>query len=132
MNTTQTIVEKFLQFLGSRELENLVQLFADNVDWNIPGDTSAATWLGERSSKTEVTDFFRTLWLATESLSAEIHKIFIQQSDVVITGSFVTRMLQTKKVVESIFFIHFTVQDNLIVKYTLLEDSYAVSRSLVK
>ena len=41
-------------------------------------------------------------------------------------------MLATERVVTSIFFIHFIVNNGEIIEYTLLEDSYAVSQSLLK
>ncbi|QNL51865.1 nuclear transport factor 2 family protein [Olivibacter sp. SDN3] len=132
MVSPKIMADVFLKHLQDRDLESLVNLFSDEIEWQIPGNTDDIKWLGTRSSRIEVKEFFELLWSATEPVSAEVYKIFIDKSDVVITGAFVTKMLETNKTVSSIFFIHFVVEDSRIVKYTLLEDSYAVSKSLLK
>ncbi len=126
------MTDTFLKYLQCRDLDNIVNLFSDKIEWNIPGNTTDIKWLGRRNSKKEVKEFFELLWSATEPVSAEVYKIFVDKSDVVISGSFVTKMLETSEIVNSIFFIHLVVDDSKIVKYTLLEDSYAVSKSLLK
>lgn len=132
MSTTRTIVNDFLAYLQKRDLENLLNLFANDVKWEIPGNAKHIKWLGIRKSKSEVKDFFKMLWKATEPVSAEIHKILFDSNDVVIKGVFTTKMLETQTVVTSVFFIHFTVSEGEIIEYTLLEDSYAVSQALLK
>lgn len=131
MVSTKTVVEQFLSHLQERDLENLVNLFGDQIEWLIPGNTTDIKWLGKRSTKSEVQDFFMTLWAATEPVSAGVSKIFIDDSDVALIGSFSTKMLETNNIVNSVFFIHFVVENGKIAKYTLLEDSYAVSKSLL-
>lgn len=131
MDSTRLVVENFLYYMQKRDLKNLVSLFADEVEWQIPGNTADIKWLGKRNFKSEVQNFFISLWSATEPLSAEVSKIFVDNFDVVIIGSFNTRMIETNKTVSSIFFIHFFLDKGKIAKYTLLEDSYAVSKSLM-
>lgn len=126
------IVKKFLTHLQHRDLKNIMALFADNVKWEIPGNESAIAWLGRRNNQSEVETFFKLLWEATEPVSAEIHKILFDPTDAIVKGVFTTRMLTTGNIVTSVFFIHFVVREGLIVEYTLLEDSYAVSRSLTE
>jgi ketosteroid isomerase-like protein len=127
---TQAIVGEFLQFLTQRNLENLVGLFSEQVDWYIPGDRKKAPWLGRRNSREEVRQFYELLWESTEPLSAQIDQLLTAGNTAVITGDFSTKMLQTNKVVDSLFSIQLTVENGLIVRYRLLEDSYAVSVAL--
>lgn len=131
MKKSRTIVKDFLNYLQKRDLKNLVNLFANDVKWEIPGNTKSIKWLGRRKSKSDVEDFFKTLWKETEPVSAEIHKILVDNYDVVIKGVFTTKMLKTEKVITSVFFIHLVVIEGKIIEYTLLEDSYAVSQSLL-
>ena len=125
-NKTEAVVQRFLAALTQRNLADLVALFADNIDWYIPGNKDKASWLGKRNNRAEVQDFYETLWKHTEPISANIDKIFVDENDVVITGSFTTKMLQTNRTVDSLFSIQMRVENGLIVKYRLLEDSYAV------
>ena len=127
---TRNTVDKFLQFLTQRDLKNLVGVFSDDVDWYIPGDQQKASWLGVRNTNREIKEFYELLWRNTEPVAARIENIVIQENIAVIAGEFSTKMLATGKTVSSLFFILITVENNLIVKYRLLEDSYAVSVAL--
>lgn len=132
MNEKNTqIVQDFLQFQGERNLSRLMPLFADQVDWYIPGDIAKASWLGRRNTKHEIEEFFIQLWSQTESVSATIDQMMTENDTTLISGEFSTKMLPSGKTVDSLFFIQLTIQDELIVKYRLLEDSFAVSRSLL-
>ncbi|PST82657.1 hypothetical protein C7T94_08325 [Pedobacter yulinensis] len=131
MSNTHAITKDFLHYLQQRNLEKLMNLFADEVKWEIPGDVTNIKWLGVRKNKPEIRDFFEMLWKETEPVSGEIATILYDDHNVIIKGAFTTRMLKTGKVVSSLFFIHFTVLGDKIVEYTLLEDSYAVSQALL-
>jgi len=132
MSMTRTITNDFLHYLQHRQLNELINLFANDVKWEVPGDVDDIRWLGTRNSKLEIQDLFNTLWQETEPISSKVEKILYDVNDVIIKGVFTTKMLKTERVVTSAFFIHFKVFDYKIVEYTLLEDSYAVSQALVK
>lgn len=66
MSLTKTILTSFLTHLQNRDLVNLVNLFADNVKWTIPGNEKEIKWLGSRTMKIEIEDFFKILWKETE------------------------------------------------------------------
>lgn len=128
----QETIQQFLQFLSGRNLTELMALFSDTVDWYIPGDKQKAPWLGVRNDKQEISDFFELLWKNTEPVSATIDHIFSDDENVVITGEFVTKMLATGNIAESLFCIQMRIQNNKIIRYRLLEDSLAVSKALEK
>lgn len=127
---TRTVAEDYVESLSRRRLASLLELFAEKVDWYIPGDTEKAGWLGRRSTKPEIEDFFKQLWVNTEPLAANIEYIFAEGEHAIIAGSFVTRMVKTGKVADSLFFVHFRCREGRIVWYRLLEDSLAVLRAL--
>ncbi len=87
-------------------------------------------WLGRSNTKAEVIDFFRLLWKETIPIAADIDHIFIDGKKAVIAGDFKTGMLRTDKICDSLFFIRITVENGCIVKYHLLEDSYALVQAL--
>ena len=127
---TLNTVQAFLGAMGTRNLDAIVELFSEEVDWFIPGDETVASWLGKRKDKEGVRDFFSLLWPATEPLSAQVDHLFVDGNKAVVIGEFSTRMLATGKVVDSLFHIHLTVEGGLITRYRLLEDSLAVYRAL--
>ena len=111
-------------------MDELVSLFAKNVDWDIPGNSAQIPWLGARSKKSEIKSFYELLWLSTEPLGASITKILWEEKHAVVVGEFETRMTATNNVVESFFCIYIEVENGLISKYRLLEDSFAVSEAM--
>ncbi|WP_185212031.1 MULTISPECIES: nuclear transport factor 2 family protein [Sphingobacterium] len=130
MNKIGEFITDFLRYMQERDLNNLVNLFAEEVKWEVPGDTDSLKWLGVRKNKAEIESFFQLLWAETEPLSAEIQKILADKDEAMIKGEFTSKMLRTNKDVTSIFFIHFKLQNMKIVEYTLLEDSFAVSEAV--
>ncbi|MEZ0005570.1 ketosteroid isomerase-like protein [Flavobacterium sp. 28YEA47A] len=135
MNSTaeqQTLntIQNYLGALGQRDLEKLLTFFPENVDWFIPGNEDVAPWLGKKSTKKEIRAFFELLWANTEPLSAKIDAIFTEDNYAVVTGEFSSRMTRTGKIYETLFSIHFTIEDGLIVRYRLLEDSYGLVNAL--
>ena len=124
------VVQDFLKYLGERNLTELTQLFSETVDWYIPGDETKATWLGIRNTRQEVSDFYELLWKNTQPVSANIDNIFADEENAVIVGEFSTKMVKTNNILNSLFCIQMRIQDNKIVRYRLLEDSFKVSKSL--
>ncbi|MEX0928698.1 MAG: nuclear transport factor 2 family protein [Balneolales bacterium] len=124
------VAQQLIRYLGERNLDQLISLFNEKVDWFIPGNQALAPWTGKRETKQEVKAFFELLWINTETLSAEIDHVLAEGKVAIAAGSFSTRMLQTGNIVESPFSIYIEIEEGLITKYRLLEDSFAVSVAL--
>ncbi|MDJ1505827.1 nuclear transport factor 2 family protein [Xanthocytophaga agilis] len=129
---TQQLVQDFLTHLTNRDLDNLTLLFAEKVDWYIPGNETLAHWTGRRHSQQDVKNFYELLWSQTEPLTVQMDLLLVENNQAVITGEFSTRMLATDQIVNSLFCIRLSIKDRHIVWYRLLEDSYAVSEALQK
>lgn len=127
---TEKIITKFLDYLTTRDLDALVALFAEEVDWDIPGNQAKAPWLGKRHTQEEVRGFYELLWKYTEPVSANISHIFVDDTAAVVAGNFSTKMLPKGEVVDSPFYITIRVEQEKINYYRLLEDSYAVSEAM--
>lgn len=130
MRYEELMVKLFMENLMSRNLDKLLELFADTVDWYIPGDQHKAPWVGRRSSKQEIKEFFELLWADTEPLDASVQKIFTDDQHIAIVGDFVTRMLRTNTIVNSPFSIYIKIENNVIAYYRLMEDGFQVSQAL--
>lgn len=76
-DTTLKTVQAFLGAMGARNLDAIVALFAEQVDWYIPGDEKLAPWLGKRTGKKAVRDFFALLAMtANARANAEVKYLF--------------------------------------------------------
>jgi uncharacterized protein len=123
---TREVVETFYRRLAAGEPDAIAELFAEEIDWFIPGDEALAPWLGRRSTRKEVSDFFRLLFANVDPIRAEIQHVLVDGDTAITTGEFASRMRKTGKVFASIFFAHFTVRGGVIVGYRLLEDSHGL------
>ncbi|MBC9914433.1 nuclear transport factor 2 family protein [Chitinophaga varians] len=122
----ETIVSSFFDAMAKRNLDEILPLFADHVDWYIPGNETLAPWLGRRSTKADVTAFYTMLWQHTTPISGEIFHSMTQGNVTLTSGRFRVKMLQTDRIYESLFFTEITVENNLITKYRLLEEGYGL------
>ncbi|MDR1202113.1 MAG: nuclear transport factor 2 family protein [Tannerellaceae bacterium] len=129
-NQTRQIVEQYYDNLAKKDYEANVQLFAETVEWRIPGDATRAIWIKDRNSRDEVREFFRELYENLEGVSFEITGKFYNGNQAVVTGHLVSRVLKTDKLFDSYFTTQFTVENGLITKYLFLEDSLALIECL--
>jgi len=127
---TRDLIHVLLESMGKRNLAQLSALFAEQVDWEIPGDKGKAPWVGKRQNNTEVLAFYQLLWKNTEPISATVETLLVEGHQGVIIGEFTTSMLSTGKVVRSFFCIHIALENELITRYRLYENTLAVAESL--
>jgi ketosteroid isomerase-like protein len=127
---TRAVLMDYFRRMGTQDPEQVAALFADEVDWFIPGNQAVAPWLGRRGTRSEVTEFYRLLWSAVTPLGADLQHLLVDGDVAVATGEFSSRMNQTGRVLESLFSIVFFVRDGRIIRYRLLEDSHGVVVSL--
>jgi len=124
------VVLSYYSALGEGNIEKIIAMFPEALDWYVPGDETIAPWLGARNTCDQVREFFELLWQNTEAVSAMIDHIAVVGNVVISSGNFVTRMVKTEKVYKSLFFTEITIVEGLIVKYRLLEDTLGLVRAL--
>ncbi|NIG54420.1 nuclear transport factor 2 family protein [Chitinophaga sp. Cy-1792] len=129
-NINRDIAASLLTAMGNRDIAAILSFFGENTDWYIPGDEANVPWLGKRQYKSEIADFYKLLWENTVPIDASIAGIFTNGNQVVISGEFTTLMTKKKETVQSMFFIHMIIENGLITRYRLLEDSFAVSAAM--
>ncbi len=123
---TRGVVTRFYERLRAGDPAKLAALFAEEVDWYIPGDESLAPWLGRRHRREEVEQFFRLLLASVDPVRFELEHLLVDGEVAISAGDFASRMHRTGRIYESMFFTHFTVRDGAIVRYRLLEDSHGL------
>ena len=131
------VVERYLAavsaFHADPSASNLAvvsKAFAEDVDWNIAGDTDNVPWIGERRGREAVADFFRDLRKDNDPQRFAVRKILADTDTVAVLGDLATRVKATGRLIETEFALDITVRDGLIVRYRLIEDSFAVHASV--
>jgi ketosteroid isomerase-like protein len=104
-------------------------MFSEDVLFEIPGDDGVLPWIGRQTSRSAVSAFIADTRAITEPLVFEVDDIFASAARAVIVGKLATRITATRKVVETAFAIVLTISGDRIVRFQMLEDSFAVSRA---
>jgi uncharacterized protein (TIGR02246 family) len=124
------LVKTFLQLIAARDPHGVASLFADVVDWVVPGNP-ALPWVGRRSHRSEIEDYFRTLWehLEPGKSSAVMDGLLIVGSDVVVFATFSHTAIDTGRPFRTPVALKLRVIDGAFVRLQLYEDTWAVSNA---
>jgi uncharacterized protein len=128
---TREVVERFFALLGAGDLDRIAEVFAEDVDWHVPG-SAAVPWTGPRSRRAQVPEYFEVMGPAFVPDKAEpaIEKIFVDGSDVVVLAWLGQTVTANGRQFRMRVAFRFTVTDGLIVRMHLYEDTYLVAKSL--
>jgi ketosteroid isomerase-like protein len=128
-NDTLRLTQEFLRRMGSgAEPSEIAKLFSETLEWDIAGDTGALPWIGHKSGRAAITDFVRDSRAMIERISFEVHDILASDNRAAILGSLTSKLKRNGKVVTTDFAIVLTVANGEIVRFQILEDSFAVSQ----
>lgn len=129
-NDTIKLAQEFLNRLSSgAEPEEIAKLFSENADWKVAGDTGVLPWIGQKAGRTAVTDFVEDSRVLLERISFEVLDILGGNDRAVILGSLASRLKRTGKIINTDFAIVLTIANGEIVRFQMLEDSFAVSQA---
>ncbi|RDI48242.1 nuclear transport factor 2 family protein [Nocardia mexicana] len=128
MSDTRTVAETFFQRARAGEFDRLGEMFAEEVDWNVPG-SAEVPWIGRRSTKAEAAEFFRQLptYLQAEELTVE--HLVVDGKHVVALGNMRQRVRSNGELFVSPFAFHLTVENGRVTRYIAYEDSFALARA---
>lgn len=110
-------------------LDAILDLFAGEVDWDIPGDVETVSWIGPRRDREGIAAFFRELAERIEPRGIKIRRILADEETAVVLGYLESLVRATGKLIRSPFAYDLTVREGKIVRYRMLEDSHAVARA---
>ena len=134
MDTRQTVNE-LLRRVAAGDPEQIAQLYADEVDWRLDwpdGDYSQTVpWIRHRSTRAGVADHFRLIGehhVPGES-SARVDAVLVDGADAVVLGELRNTAKPTGRRYVAAFALHLTVEDGLINRHHVYEDSLAVARA---
>ncbi|SNT61142.1 hypothetical protein SAMN05421812_11310 [Asanoa hainanensis] len=128
--TTEAVTTEFLRRRSVQDARGLGELFADDIDWNVPGNPDLP-WTGRRTRREQVAEYFATLWHAVvpgES-SAVVNKVLVDGPDAVVLGRFAHTAGSTGKRFETLVALHLRVIEGKIVRLHLYEDTLTVSNA---
>lgn len=122
------IAKQFLARIGSGESPYAIaEMFSDDLDWNVPGDTGVLPWIGHKTGKSAVTDFLRDSGQMLERLALDVHEVLASDDRAIIVGELASRVVKTGKTIETAYVIVLSILDGRITRFLMLEDSFATA-----
>ena len=126
----QTLVEEFFHRIATaKDVNYIAELVSDDVDWFIAGDEDIVPWIGRKVGKTGVAEFYSQLRDQITSERFEIRDILSQDNRVVVIGELASRVNRTGKLIETEFVFDFLVENGVISRFRLFEDSLAGAKA---
>jgi ketosteroid isomerase-like protein len=128
-NNNLHLAQKFLSLMGAgAESAEIAKLFSENMEWENAGDTGALPWIGKKSGRIAIIDFINDSRAMMDRISFDVRDILATDDRAVVLGSLASKLKRTGKIMKTDFAIVLTVAKGEIVRFQMLEDSFAVSK----
>lgn len=131
---TRAVVEEFLRRTGQGDPDHVAQLYAPKVDWRVSWPVEAhpaVPWIRPRSTRADVADHYRTF--PRHCVPAEgrvsLDDILVDGADAVLFGTSSQQVAATGKRFTMTFALRLTVENGLITRHHMYEDSLAVEKA---
>ncbi|MEU5891050.1 nuclear transport factor 2 family protein [Streptomyces sp. NPDC047461] len=134
--TTRAVIEELLRRIGAGDPERIAELYADQGDWKLnwpqdEHDRPATPWIRPRSSRADAAAHYRELAAhhLPDQAATEVERILVDGADAVVLGEIRQTARATGRPYRARFALHLTVEDGLVVRHHVYEDSLAVARA---
>lgn len=129
-NDNLRLAQEFLGRMGSgAEPTEIASLFSENMEWKIAGDAGSLPWIGQKSGRAAIIDFVNDSRAMIERVSFEVCDILAGDDRAVILGSLESRLKRNGNIIKTDFALVLTVANGEIIRFQMLEDSFAVSQA---
>ncbi|GGR22967.1 nuclear transport factor 2 family protein [Streptomyces netropsis] len=127
-DTTRATAQEFLTRTAAGSPDHIAALFAEKVDWLV-ADNPTAPWIRPRSTREDVADHFRDLaaCVTPAPTGHTIDPLVVDGTEAILTGCLAGTVRATGKSFRSPFAARLTVENGLITRYHVYEDSLAVA-----
>ncbi|MFF3570744.1 nuclear transport factor 2 family protein [Nocardia jiangxiensis] len=133
-NNTRTVVEELLRRIGVGDPDAIAALYAPALEWKLnwpdhEHGRPATPWIRHRATRADAAEHFRELARhhLPEQVGTAIELILVDGPDAVVLGEIRQTARPTGRAYRSRFALHLTIENGLIVRYHVYEDSLAVA-----
>lgn len=127
---TKLTVDKFFEYVQAKNPDKISSVVSKNVDWYI-FESKYMPWTGHRSKREEVSQLFSTLfsYFVEGSDKFEAHSFLLRGNEVAVFGIIQRTVKKTGKGFKMPFAMHITVENNLISKFSLYEETLIIENA---
>ncbi|KRV48859.1 ketosteroid isomerase [Wenjunlia vitaminophila] len=134
--TTRAVVEELLRRIGTGDPEHIAELYAERGDWKLDWPEAehgraATPWIRHRSTRADAAAHYRELaeHHVLEDVATVIERILIDGDDAVVLGEIRQTARPTGRAYRARFALHLTVENGLVTRHHVYEDSLAVAQA---
>jgi ketosteroid isomerase-like protein len=127
---TRRTAETFLQLVTGDDPDRIADVFADTIDWYVPGNQDLP-WTGSRTRASDVPVFFKALGSAVVPGQSEytVDRVVVEGNDAVIVATATHTFAGSGKRFTTPMVMHLTVEGGKITRLYLYEDTNLVAQS---
>ncbi len=115
---------------GGAPFDEFEDFVSDDLVLEIAGDATALPWIGApKIGRQAFIDFIRDQRELVTADAFRVDDILHNDTRAVVLGELSSTVKRTRKVVQTHFALILTISDRKIVRFRMLEDSYAVSQA---
>ncbi|GII93883.1 nuclear transport factor 2 family protein [Sinosporangium siamense] len=134
--TTRAVVEELLRRIGEGDPESIAEMYAEPGDWKLDWPEAehgrtATPWIRHRSTRADAAAHYRELaeHHVPGQAATEIERILVDGRDAVVLGEIRQTARSTGRAYRARFALHVTVEDGLVTRHHVYEDSLAVAQA---
>ncbi|MEO3767323.1 nuclear transport factor 2 family protein [Streptomyces sp. B5E4] len=134
--STRTVVEELLRRIGEGDPDHIAELYAEQGDWKLDWPEaehgrSATPWIRHRSTRADAAAHYREIaeHHVPEAVATQVERILVDGKDAVVLGEIRQTARSTGRAYRARFALHLTVEDGLVTRHHVYEDSLAVAQA---
>ncbi|AOP50236.1 nuclear transport factor 2 family protein [Streptomyces lydicus] len=133
---TRAVVEELLRRIGAGDPERIAELYAEHGDWKLDWPEAehgrtATPWIRHRSTRADAAAHYRELAAhhVPGQAATEIERLLVDGADAVVLGEIRQTARSTGRAYRARFALHLTVENGLVTRHHVYEDSLAVAQA---
>ncbi|MFR9725945.1 nuclear transport factor 2 family protein [Streptomyces sp. MS19] len=134
--TTRAVVEELLRRIGEGDPRRIAELYAERSDWRLDWPEAehgraATPWIRHRATRADAAAHFRDLadHHVPERAATVVERVLTDGPDAVVLGEIRQTARSTGRPYRARFALHLTVEDGLVTRHHVYEDSLAVAQA---
>ncbi len=125
------VAQELLEKIGKRApIKEFNDLVSDDLVFEVAGDATAMPWVGPpKIGRQAFADFIQDQRELVNAEAFRVDDILHNDTRAVVLGELSSTVIKTTKVIQTYFALILTISDRRIVRFHMMEDSYAVSQA---
>lgn len=134
--STRAVVEELLRRISDGDAQQIAAMYAEHSDWKLDWPEAehgraATPWIRHRSSRADAAAHFQQIaeHHVSEEADTQVERILVDGDDAVVLGEIRQTARSTGRAYRARFALHLTVENGLVTRHHIYEDSLTVAQA---